>query len=117
MAAGYNVDPAEAAIRYALRSDDLAPYAIPAAGRQATVEAQQELAGVALAEGRKTEVRVAAAAELTRHLQRYGSALSPAQAQQVKRSSPAVRGRPRFATAWRPWSASCNLHRARAAAG
>jgi hypothetical protein len=81
---GYDIQPAGATIRLALRSDDLAPAAIPAAGHLPTKEAQQDLANVVLGANRKPEVRVQAAAELARHIQAYTPVLSPAQVGELR---------------------------------
>jgi CheY-like chemotaxis protein/tetratricopeptide (TPR) repeat protein len=82
-AGGFDVRPAEAAIRAALRDPDLAPAAIEAASRLPVKEAQQDLANVVLG-GPKPELRARAATALVRHLQQYGVVLTPMQVQQLR---------------------------------
>src|SRR5262249_13406248 len=72
---GYDVLPAEAAIRAALRDPDLAPVAIEIAAVLPVKEAQQDLAGVVMS-AVKPELRVQAAAALARHIQRFGPVLT-----------------------------------------
>ncbi len=69
---GYDVTPAEADLRSALRSDDLAPAAIDAVARLKTSDAQQALVNVALTGGRPAPIRVRAADAAVRHVQLYG---------------------------------------------
>jgi CheY-like chemotaxis protein len=68
---GYDVRPAEGAILKALRSDDLAPLAIEAAGRLPDPRAQRELAQVMLDGARNPKLRAAAAYQLAHHIQQY----------------------------------------------
>ena len=69
---GYDVRPAEAAIRYALFSDDLAPLAIDALAHVPSKEAQLDLANLAVAPERPVPVRSQAAIALVKHIQTYG---------------------------------------------
>jgi CheY-like chemotaxis protein len=73
---GYDVRPAEGAILKALRSDELAPTAIEAAGRLPGRVPQRELAALVLDASRPAPVRAAAAAELSRHIQQRSLALT-----------------------------------------
>ena len=69
---GYDIRPAEASLRAALKDDDLADPAIDAVARIATAEAQQDLLSVALGIGRPVPIRVHAAERVVQHIQRYG---------------------------------------------
>jgi hypothetical protein len=71
---GYDVRPAAAEIRAALKSDDLAPAAIETVGRLPGKEAQQDLANFVLDPARPVPFRVKAAEELVHHMQVHGSA-------------------------------------------
>lgn len=71
---GYDVRPASAEIRAALRVDELAPAAIEATGRISTKEAQQDLAEYLLADKRPAALRVQAGEELMRHIEAHTSA-------------------------------------------
>jgi CheY-like chemotaxis protein len=73
---GYDIRPAEREILAALRSDELAPLAIAAAGKLSSAVAQRELARVVLDSERNPQLRTAAAYELTHHLQEHNLALS-----------------------------------------
>jgi hypothetical protein len=72
---GYDVRPATAAVLHALHHDELALPALEILGRLPGLEAQQRLAGVVLDPARG-KLRVAAAFELNRHLQKHGVGLS-----------------------------------------
>jgi hypothetical protein len=74
--AGYDLRPAERAILEAIRSDELGALAIEAAGRLPGRTAQSELATAVLDSNRPAPLQAAAAAELSRHLQRYGLGLT-----------------------------------------
>jgi CheY-like chemotaxis protein len=65
---GYDVRPAANEILNALRSDDLAPAAIDAAGRLPGKEPQQRLADLVLDTARPAALRAKAAQELARHI-------------------------------------------------
>jgi DNA-binding response OmpR family regulator len=69
--AGYNVRPAEDAIYGALRSPDQAPLALETLSRLPGTELQHRLAGVVLDPAR-AKLRIPAAHELGRHIQKYG---------------------------------------------
>ncbi len=68
---GYDVRPAETSIYYALRSPDQAPLALETLSRLPGTALQHRLAGVVLDQTRG-KLRVAAAHELGRHMQKYG---------------------------------------------
>lgn len=70
--AGYDVRPAEAALRQAMRDDELATEAIDAVARIGSGEAQQDLLFVALSTGRPLELRARAADRMIRHIQAFG---------------------------------------------
>jgi len=69
---GYDIRPAEAALRNAMKDDDLAEPAIDAVGRIPGAEAQQDLLAVAMTVGRKPELRLRAGDRLIQHIQTYG---------------------------------------------
>ncbi len=69
---GYDIRPAEASLRAALKDDDLADPAVDAVARIATAEAQQDLLTVALSIGRPVPIRVHAAERVVQHIQRNG---------------------------------------------
>jgi CheY-like chemotaxis protein len=75
---GYDVRPAEGAILKGLETSDLAPLAIEAAGHLPGARAQRALADVVLRNPRP-ELKAAAAAELTRHVQQHNLALTKEQ--------------------------------------
>ena len=68
---GYDIRPAEAALRDALKSNDLAPAAIEAVGRLPSAEAQQDLLALAIAGDRPLPLRLRAAELTIRHIQLY----------------------------------------------
>jgi CheY-like chemotaxis protein len=78
---GYDIRPAQGAILEALRSNELAPLAVEAAGRLPGREPQRALANVVLSETAPEPLRSAAAIELCRHIQQHGLVLN---AQQIK---------------------------------
>jgi hypothetical protein len=80
---GYDVRPAQDAIFAALRSDDLAVEAIEILGRLPGADVQHRLAGLALDPARG-KLRLAAALELNRHIQKHGLVLGKAQINDVK---------------------------------
>ena len=75
--AGYDVRPAEATLRRALRDDALAEDAIDAVGRIPSAEAQQDLLFLALSPGKPLPLRVRAGDQTIRHIQSFGK-LTPA---------------------------------------
>jgi CheY-like chemotaxis protein len=81
--AGYDVRPAQDAIFAALRSDDLAVEAIEILGRLPGADIQQRLAGIALDPARG-KLRLTAAHELNRHIQKHGLVLGKVQINDVK---------------------------------
>jgi CheY-like chemotaxis protein len=78
---GYDVRPAERTIRQALRSDDLAAPAIVATSRLPGADPQADLAALIADGGRSTELRLAAADGLIRHISSHGVALTKQQGQ------------------------------------
>jgi CheY-like chemotaxis protein len=82
--AGYDLRPAEGAILQSLRSKELAPLAVEAAGRLPGREPQLALATVVLTANLPEALRSAAAVELCRHIQHHGLALSTNQIQALE---------------------------------
>lgn len=80
---GFDIRPAEPALRQALRDDELAGDAIDAVAKIPSAEAQQDLLNLALSMGRPMPLRVEAAAATARHMQTYGRFVAPAQAADV----------------------------------
>jgi hypothetical protein len=76
---GYDVTPAERAIRQALVVNDLAKPAIAATGRLPGRDAQGDLATLVLDGARPVELRILAAEQLARHVQRFGGLLNAEQ--------------------------------------
>jgi DNA-binding response OmpR family regulator len=94
--AGYDVRPAEDALVHALRSPDYGLLAIETLSRIPGTELQHRLAGIALDPARD-KLRVAAAHELGRHIQKYGVLLDKKSASDVKSAyqaagDPALKG-------------------------
>ncbi len=69
---GYDVRPAEPALKTAMREDELAEPAIDALSRIPTAEAQQDLLNVALSVMRPAEIRFRAADRALLHIQANG---------------------------------------------
>ena len=69
---GFDIKPAEAELRAALASNDLADSAIEAVGRAPSAAAQEALVSVALNAGRPVPIRVKAADAAVRHIQSNG---------------------------------------------
>jgi hypothetical protein len=78
-ASGYDLRPADRAIRQALKFDELAKAAIEIVSRLPGREGQVDLAGLVLDDKRSVELRSYAAENLIQHIQRYGPALSAGQ--------------------------------------
>jgi hypothetical protein len=76
---GYDVMPAERAIRQALVVNELAKPAIAATGRLPGRDAQGDLATLVLDGARPVELRILAAEQLARHVQRFGGLLNAEQ--------------------------------------
>lgn len=74
---GYDVRPAEPALRTALKEDELAEPAIDALSRVPTAEAQQDLVNFALAGARPVELRFRAADRALLHIQSNGKLIPP----------------------------------------
>jgi CheY-like chemotaxis protein len=74
---GYDVRPAEPALRQALRDDELADDAIDAVGRISSAEAQQDLLFVTLSAGRPVPLRLKSGDRTIQHIQSFGR-LTPA---------------------------------------
>jgi hypothetical protein len=72
---GYDVRPAQEAVTQALNSPDTATEALEILSRLPGAEPQTRLAGVVLDEG-KDKMRIAAALELNRHVQKHGLLLN-----------------------------------------
>lgn len=75
---GYDIRPAEPALRQALKDDDLADTALDAVARIPTAEAQQDLFTVAVGP-RPLPLRVKAAGLTVRHIQGFGKYIPVAQ--------------------------------------
>lgn len=95
---GYSFVEASAAIRGALRSDDLAGLAIDAVVRLPSREAQQDLANLAVDGSRPVPLRTQAADALVQHLQTFGKFVTGPQAAAVAAAAgtveePALRAR------------------------
>jgi CheY-like chemotaxis protein len=80
---GFDVRPAQEALWSALRSEDLAVQALEVIGRLPGHDVQRRLATVATDAGRG-KLRVPAAIELNRHIQKYGMLLEKRQIDDVK---------------------------------
>ena len=80
---GYDIRPAEPALRQALRDDDLADDAIDAVARIPSAEAQQDLLNLALSLGRPLPLRVDAVRHAARHIQAFGRFIAAGQAADV----------------------------------
>lgn len=87
---GYDVRPAERTIRQALQHDELVRPAIEAVSRLPGVDPQTDLAAVVASEQRPTDVRIAAADGLIRHISRHGVALNKQQGETLIRLLPAT---------------------------
>jgi CheY-like chemotaxis protein len=80
--AGYDIRPAQAAIFKALETPELAALAIEAAGRLPGPAPQRELLRVVAGDA-PAPIRAAAAAELARHIQVHGNALTGEQTKAI----------------------------------
>jgi hypothetical protein len=87
---GYDVRPAEAAMRYALFCDDLAPLAIDALTHVPSKESQLDLANLAVAPERPVPIRSQAAIALVKHIQRYGRFVTDPQADAIANAAATV---------------------------
>jgi CheY-like chemotaxis protein len=87
---GYDVRPAEPAIRYALFSDDLAPMAIDTLARLPSKDAQLDLANLAVAPERPIPIRAHAATALVEHIQKYGRFVTGPQADAIANAAGTV---------------------------
>ncbi|WP_020468524.1 response regulator transcription factor [Zavarzinella formosa] len=76
---GYRVMQAEAQIRHALNSDELALIAIDTIVRMPSKTGQQDLATIATSDTRPAPIRIAAAEGLIRSVQTYGKFVTPEQ--------------------------------------
>ena len=88
--AGYDVRPAEAAMRSALFSDELAPMAIDALARIPSKDAQLDLANLSVAPERPLPVRSQAAIALVKHIQKYGRFVTAPQADAIANAAATV---------------------------
>lgn len=82
---GYDVRPAMPAVLTALRSPESAPEALEILGRLPGSEPQARLAGVVLDAG-QDKLRIPAAMELNRHVQKFGLMLNNVQVAQLKQA-------------------------------
>lgn len=73
---GYDIRPAEASLRTALKDDDLADPAIDAVARIPSAEAQQDLLALALTGNRPLPIRAHAADQVVQHVQKNGKLTS-----------------------------------------
>jgi CheY-like chemotaxis protein len=80
---GFDVRPAQDAFWTALRSEDLAVQALEVLGRLPGNDVQRRLAGV-VTDMAKGKLRVPAALELNRHIQKYGMLLDRRQVDELK---------------------------------
>jgi CheY-like chemotaxis protein len=95
---GYDIKPAEAELRSALRVDALAADAITAVATIGTAEAQQDLLSLALTGGRPVPLRSAAADATIRHIRVHGksipkSLIDPLVEQADQEPDPGLRGK------------------------
>ena len=77
---GYDIRPAEPALRAALKDDELADAAVEAIYRIPTAEVQQSLLAVALDAKRPLSLRLKAADRTLQHMQHYGRSIPGPQA-------------------------------------
>ncbi|MGL6073835.1 MAG: hypothetical protein ACRC8S_06700 [Fimbriiglobus sp.] len=84
---GYDVRPAETALRAALREDELADNAIEAVRRIASAESQQDLLAVALTGARPAPLRLKALERGIQHIQNYGKLTTGALVDSLKKAS------------------------------
>ena len=87
---GYDVRPAERAIRSALKVEELTRPAIEATARLTTRDAQSDLASVVLDAQRSPEVRSLAAEALVQNVRRIGVTLTTQQMQSLLDLMPTV---------------------------
>jgi hypothetical protein len=80
---GYDVRPAQEAVVQALRSPDLAVQAVEILGRLPRADNQQRLAGIVLDPAR-AKLRLTAAMELNRHIQKHGVLVGAQQLKDLK---------------------------------
>ena len=87
---GYKVTDAEAAMRGALKSDDLTPLAIDALTRISSKDVQLDLANLAVAPERPVPIRTQAATALVEHIQSFGRFVTDPQADAIAQSANAT---------------------------
>lgn len=87
---GYDVRPAEGAMRHALMSDALAPLAIDALARLPSKDAQLDLANLSVAPERPLPIRAQAAIALVEHVQKYGRFVTGPQADAIANAAATV---------------------------
>ena len=73
-----------------LRSKELTPFAIEAAGRLPGQEVQRNLAAVVLDQGQPEPLRSAAAIELCRHIQTFGRLVTEVQVKNLEEAHAAL---------------------------
>ena len=81
---GFDAQPVQGALLQGLLSNDLAPFAVEAAGYLPGPEAQRQLARVVLDDARPANLRIAAAYSLMQSLQHFGLLLSADQVAALK---------------------------------
>ena len=84
---GFDVRPAETALRAALRDDEFAMMAADAVARFGTPEAQQDLIGTALGIGRPMPIRLHAADRAIQNVETFGRLAPPAQVQALSQQA------------------------------
>jgi CheY-like chemotaxis protein len=87
---GYDVRPAERAIRSALKVEELTRPAIEATARLTTRDAQSDLASLVLDASRPAEVRILAAEALVQNVRRIGVTLTTQQMQSLLDLMPTI---------------------------
>jgi CheY-like chemotaxis protein len=87
---GYKIADAEAALRGALRSDELAPLAIDALVRLPSKEVQLDLANLSVAPERPIPLRTQAATALVEHMQTFGKFVTGPQTDAIVNSAAAT---------------------------
>jgi hypothetical protein len=80
---GYDVRPAEAVLRGALKSDDLAANAIDALAKVGTAQVQQDLIATAATASRPAAIRLQATDAALRHAVSFGRLATPANTEAI----------------------------------
>jgi hypothetical protein len=95
---GYDIRPAETALRQALKDDELAEPAVDAVARIPSAEAQQDLVFLTLSPTRPLPLRVKAADRAIQHIQQFGRLTPTKQAEAIVQTAqmeadPGLRGK------------------------